>query len=251
MISDTTPDVAHQGLTSNRETRSVPIPSKTGKKTKPAKDKTVARGMVTTPGKQKAKSKSSEPAARSWEFKKRDCSAIRKRVAQHTCNQAESQILAEAAVDISEILLGDGIHKIIPLQDRVRLAIKKAQTIKKAVEHDEYDRLLPHSPANMLPRITPAALLKWLDAEFKDVIDAVFFVDSEEEFAKLLQAFALGIAGSFFGEKIRVTVEVDSGAHEKEQPASSDDVMRVVRADTGSFAPPPVGSSACPERAGV
>lgn len=207
--------------------------------------------MVTTPGKQKAKSKSSEPAARSWEFKKRDCSAIRKRVAQHTCNQAESQILAEAAVDISEILLGDGIHKIIPLQDRVRLAIKKAQTIKKAVEHDEYDRLLPHSPANMLPRITPAALLKWLDAEFKDVIDAVFFVDSEEEFAKLLQAFALGIAGSFFGEKIRVTVEVDSGAHEKEQPASSDDVMRVVRADTGIFAPPPVGSSACPERAGV
>jgi hypothetical protein len=92
-------------------------------------------------------------------------------------------------------------------------------------------------------------LLKWLDGEYKDVIDAVFFVDSEEEFAKLLQAFAQGIAGSFFGEKIRVTVEVNPTTQKKEQPETSNDVMPVGRPDSGSFAPP--SACPCPEGAGL
>jgi hypothetical protein len=250
VISGTAPEVAHLGTTSRTETRTVPVPSKTGKKTK-LQNKVVARGIVTTPCKEKAKSTSMEHGVQSWEPKK-DSKATRKRVVQYMCSQSESQILAEAAVDISEILLGDGIHKINPLQDRVRLAIKKAQSIKKAVDHDEYDRLLPDSPANTLPKITPGALLKWLDREFKDVIDAVFFVDSQEEFAKLLQTFAQGIAGIFFGEKIRIDVAVDPTTQKEEQPpAISNDEMPVVRPDSARFAPPPPNLSACPEGTGL
>ncbi len=47
--------------------------------------------------------------------------------------------------------------------------------------------------------------MKWLDDEFKDVIDAVFFVDSEDELADILQTFAQEIAGSFFGNKVKVS----------------------------------------------
>jgi hypothetical protein len=145
-----------------------------------------------------------------------------------TCSKSEWQILAEAAVDISDILLGDGIHKISSLEDRARLAIKKAEFIRQIVLRGKCDGLLPQSAANTLPRITPGALLKWLDGEFKDVIDAVFFVDSEEEFAKILQAFAQGIAASFFGDKVRVIVEVDRTPQNKKQPAMSSEAANVV-----------------------
>jgi hypothetical protein len=57
------------------------------------------------------------------------------------------------------------------------------------------------------------------------VIDAVFFVDSEQEFANILRTFAQEIAGSFFGDKVRVTVEVESTPREKKQPAISDEAV--------------------------
>ena len=184
-------------------------------------------GVVKTVGKAKAKSTSLEPSSQAMETKKKGTKATREKIAWHKFSESEQQLLAEAAVDISEILLGDGIHKINSIQDRVRIAIKRAEAIQEVVAHGDYDCLLPDSPANKLPKITPQAFLRWLDDEFKDVIDAVFFVDSEAEFANILQTFAQEIAGSFFGNKVKVTVKVKSTPREKKQPATSDEAVKV------------------------
>jgi hypothetical protein len=183
--------------------------------------------VANTVGKAKAKSASHEHGLQGSEAKKKGTKATRKKMAWHTFNESEQQLLAEAAVDISEILLGDGIHKISSMKDRVRLAIKRAEAIQEVVTHSEYDRLLPNSPLNNLPKITPGAFLRWLDDEFKDVIDAVFFVDSKEEFASILQTFARGIAGSFFGDKVKVTVKVKSPALDQKQPGTSKEVSKI------------------------
>jgi hypothetical protein len=61
------------------------------------------------------------------------------------------------------------------------------------------------------------------------VIDAVFFVDSEEEFARILQTFAQEIAGSFFGDKLRVTAELESTPRAKKQPPISDEATKAAR----------------------
>ncbi|HKV81425.1 MAG TPA: hypothetical protein VJP02_24975 [Candidatus Sulfotelmatobacter sp.] len=142
-------------------------------------------------------------------------------------------------MDVSEILLGDGIHRINSLEDRIKLATKKAKFIREVVDHDDYDRLLRELPASTLPKITPGALLKWLDGEFKDVIDSVFFVDSAEEFANLLQTFAQGIASSFFGDKVRVTVKVDGPRRRKNQIATGHEVKHTVERDTATLAARP------------
>lgn len=184
-------------------------------------------GVVKTVRKAKAKSTSLESSAQAPETKKKGTQAPRKKIAFHKFSESEQQLLAEAAVDISEILLGDGIHKINSVQDRVRIAIKRAEAIQEVVAHGDYDGLLPDSPANKLPKITPRAFLRWLDDEFKDVIDAVFFVDSEEEFANILQTFAQEIARSFFGDKVKVAVKVKSTPREKKQPAISDEAAKV------------------------
>jgi hypothetical protein len=156
VISEAAPQAADPGRTSSTETRSVPVHFTTRKKTKPAKDKVLAGGVVAMPDEEKAKSTSIEDGLQSRELEKKDSKATRRKVVQRACSQSESQILAEAAVDISEILLGDGIHKINPLQDRVRLAIKKAQSIKKAIHHDDYESLLlrvqTHCPGLRLAR---------------------------------------------------------------------------------------------------
>jgi hypothetical protein len=178
---------------------------------------------------------------------KRSAKATGKRAWRPKCNESEWQILAEAAVDIAEILLGDGIHKINPLEDRMKLAIKKAKSIREVVDHGDYDRLLREFPANTLPKITPGALLRWLDGEFKDVIDAVFFVDSAEEFAKLLQTFAQGIASSFFGNKVRVTVKANDTERKKKQVATSNEVMGTAEPDPAKLAAQPAEQSAHPE----
>jgi hypothetical protein len=91
-------------------------------------------------------------------------------------------------------------------------------------------------PANTLPKITPGALLRWLDAEFKDIIDAVFFVDSAEEFAKLLRTFAQGIACSFFGDKVRVIVKVNGATRKQKQLTTSNQVMRTPEPDPAKLA---------------
>lgn len=157
------------------------------------------------------------------------------------CNEAEWQILAEAAVDLSEILLGNGIHKINSLQDRVRLAIRKAESIRNLIARHEFPRELPTST---LPKITPEALLRWLDGEFKDVVDAVFFVDSAEEFATLLQTFTQGIAGNFFGDEVRVTVKVKDSTRKKTQRSTSNEVMRKIEPAPGELVPQPPQRSA-------
>jgi hypothetical protein len=201
--------------------------SETGTRTKPAKDKVMDNGVVKTVGKAKAKPTYLEHGSQALEAKKKGTKATRKKIAWHPFNQSEQQLLAEAAVDISEILLGDGIHKINSINDRVRLAIRRAEAIQEVVAHGDYDGLLPDSPANKLPKITPRAFLRWLDDEFKDVIDAVFFVDSEKEFANILRTFAQEIAGSFFGDRVRVTVEVESTPRERKQPVISDQASKV------------------------
>ena len=187
----------------------------------------MANGVVKAVGRAKAKPTSLEHGSQDLETKTKGTKATRKKIAWHAFNQSEQQLLAEAAVDMSEILLGDGIHKINSLNDRVRLAIRRAEAIQEVVAHGDYDGLLPDSPANKLPKITPRAFLRWLDDEFKDVIDAVFFVDSEKEFANILRTFSQEIAGSFFGDRVRVTVEVGSTPREKKVPATSDEAAKV------------------------
>lgn len=172
-------------------------------------------------------------------LRSKDAKATGRRAGRPKCNESEWQILAEAAVDVSEILLGDGIHRINSLEDRIKLATKKAKFIREVVDHDDYDRLLRELPASTLPKITPGALLKWLDGEFKDVIDSVFFVDSAEEFANLLQTFAQGIASSFFGDKVRVTVKVDGPRRRKNQIATGHEVKHTVERDTATLAARP------------
>jgi hypothetical protein len=147
------------------------------------------------------------------------------KVVRPRCTESQRHILAEGAVDISEILLGAGLYEMIPMKNRVRLALKKAESIRTIVEHEKYDHLLGDLPAKTLPTITPTALLKWLDGEFRDVIDAVFFVDSPEEFAKLLETFAQGIAENFFGNQVKVIVEVNHTPEESARPTTSDEGM--------------------------
>jgi len=163
--------------------------------------------------------------------------ATKEKVVQPRCTDSQRHILAEQAVDLSEILLGAGLYEMIPMKNRVRLAARKAASIRKIVAREKYDRLSQDLPTKTLPMITPAALLQWLDAEFKDVIDAVFFVDSPQEFAKLLETFAQGIAANFFGDQVKVRVEVNHLPGEKAQQATSDEVMSSVRSEDAKMAP--------------
>jgi hypothetical protein len=145
--------------------------------------------------------------------------------ARPRCTESQRHILAEGAVDISEVLLGAGLYKMIPMKNRVRLAVRKAESIRTIVEREKHDHLMRDLPTKTLPTITPTALLKWLDGEFKDVIDAVFFVDSPEEFAKLLETFAQGIADNFFGNQIKVMIEVNHTREEHFRPTTSGEGM--------------------------
>jgi hypothetical protein len=211
----------HAGVSATTQKRLALRSVKTDQQT-PATDKVIRSSMARLPGDTKAKPQRHGRPALS--INKKRAKATGKGMGRPTCNASESQILAEAGVDICDILLGDGIHKIDSLEDRMRLAIKKAESIRKMVDHGDYDQLLTELPAATLPKITPTALLKWLDREFKDVIDAVFFVDSAEEFAKLLQTFAQGIAGNFFGDKVRVTVKVNGARRKKKVAMSNEDL---------------------------
>jgi hypothetical protein len=85
----------------------------------------MANGVVKTGGKAKAKLTTLEHGSQALEAKKKGTKA-RKKIAWHTFNESEQQLLAEAAVDISEILLGDGIHKINSIQDRLPTATTTA-----------------------------------------------------------------------------------------------------------------------------
>jgi hypothetical protein len=193
----------------------------------PATNTVNRNSMARLPGNTKAKSKPLQHARTALSFNKQRAKATGKKMGRPTCNESEWQILAEAGVDLCDILLGDGIHKIDSLEDRMKAAISKAESIRKIVDHGDYDRLPTELPAATLPKITPTALLKWLDGEFKEVIDAVFFVDSAEEFAKLLQTFAQGIAGNFFGDKVRVTVKVNGARRKKKVAVSKEDLATV------------------------
>ena len=199
------------------ETQSaVPVKST---KSKPAQGKTVAHSTthMVNPAKANATlNKHNFPVVARQ--KKKGTKAIARKVVRRKCTESQRHILAEGAVDISEILLGAGLYEMIPMKNRVRLAVRKAESIRKIVAHEKYHRLLRDLPTKTLPTITPAAFLKWLDGEFKDVIDAVFFVDSPEEFATLLETFAQGIAGNFFGEQIKVRVEVNPTPKRKSHP---------------------------------
>jgi len=170
--------------------------------------------------------------------KKKSVKATTRKAARPRCTESQRHILAEGAVDIAEILLGAGLYEMIPMKNRVRLAVKKAESISKIVDREKYDRLLRDLPTNTLPTITPAALLKWLDGEFKDVIDAVFFVDSPEEFAKLLEAFAQGIAADFFGDQVKVRVKVKNSQQQKALPETSNEVVPAIATDPAKMAPP-------------
>jgi hypothetical protein len=216
----------HAGVSATTQKRPALPPVKTDQQT-PATDKVIRSSMARLPGDTKAKAKPQRHGRPALSINKERAKATGKGMGRPTCNASESQILAEAGVDICDILLGDGIHKIESLEDRMRLAIKKAESIRKMVDHGDYDQLLTELPAATLPKITPTALLKWLDREFKDVIDAVFFVDSAEEFAKLLQTFAQGIASSFFGDKVRVSVKVSGARRKKKVAMSSEDLAKV------------------------
>jgi hypothetical protein len=105
--------------------------------------------------------------------KKKRTNTTSGKVMRPRCTDSQRHILAEGAVDIAEILLGGGLYEMIPMKNRVRLAVKKAESIRTIVGHEKYDHLLRDLPTKTLPTITPTALLKWLDREFKDVIDAV------------------------------------------------------------------------------
>jgi len=63
----------------------------------------------------------------------------------------------------------------------------------------------------------------WLNKEHSTVLDAVFNVGSEKEFAKRLQNFAETIACEFYGEeKFKVLVEiVMQGNQEESEPAKT------------------------------
>jgi hypothetical protein len=213
----------------------------------PASDREIRSCRVRLPRHPKAKPTPITHSRQALNFNKKSDRVTGRRARRPECHESEWQMLAEAAVDLSEILLGDGIHKINPLEDRMKLAIKKAESIRKVVDHGDYDRLLHELPANTLPKITPSAFLRWLDGEFKDVIDAVFFVDSAEEFAKLLQSFAQEIADNFFGDKVRVNVKVNSARRGK-KAATSNNELATVAADPATLATGASGLSAHPDR---
>jgi hypothetical protein len=205
---------------------------KTNKKSKPVEAETFANNQtsVVNPAKGNASlNKHNFPVVA--QPKKKGAKAITKKVGRPRCTESQRHILAEVAVDISEILLGNGLYEMIPLKNRVQLAVRKAEFIKKIVAHEKYDRLLRDLPTKTLPTITPAALLKWLDGEFKDVIDAVFFVDSPEDFAKLLQTFAQGIASNFFGDQVKVRVEVSHTPQQKALLETSGEMMPTIGPD--------------------
>ena len=199
---------------------------KTSKKDKAVAAKTVAHSTTQLVNPAKASSTVSKhnfPTV--TRPKKKGTKTTSGKVVRSRCTESQRHILAEGAVDISEILLGAGLYEMIPMKNRVRLALKKAESIRTIVQHEKYDHLLRDLPAKTLPTITPAALLKWLDGEFKDVIDAVFFVDSPKEFAKLLETFAQGIADTFFGNQVKVIVEVNHTREEKVAPTASEEGM--------------------------
>jgi hypothetical protein len=215
------------------------VPIKTNQKSKSVEAKRVPHSAARTVNLAKADAtlnKRTFPVvARS---KKKSTKATTKKTVRPRCTESQRHILAEGAVDIAEILLGAGLYEMIPMKNRVRLAVKKAESIRKIVDRERYDRLLRDLPTKTLPTITPAALLKWLDGEFKDVIDAVFFVDSPEEFAKLLETFAQGIAANFFGDQVKVRVKVNHTSQQKALPATSNEVMPAIEPDPAKMAPP-------------
>jgi hypothetical protein len=215
------------------------VPIKTSEKSKPIEAKRVPHGRTRKVNLAKADAMLNQHTfpvvARS---KKKSTKATTRKAVRPRCTESQRHILAEGAVDIAEILLGAGLYEMIPLKNRVRLAVKKAESIRKIVDRERYDRLLRDLPTKTLPTITPAALLKWLDGEFKDVIDAVFFVDSPEEFAKLLETFAQGIAADFFGDQVEVRVKVNDSRQQKALPETSNNVMPAIEPDPTKMAPP-------------
>jgi hypothetical protein len=218
------------------ETQST-VPIKTGKKSKAVEAKTVPHSTTHMVNPAKASTtlnKYFRAAARS---QKKGTKPTKGKVLRPRCTESQRHILAEGAVDISEILLGAGVYEMIPMKNRVRLAMRKAESIREIVAHEKYDRLLRDLPTKTLPTITPAALLQWLDAEFRDVIDAVFFVDSPQEFAKLLETFAQGIAANFFGDQVKVRVEVNHTPQENALRATSDEVMSAIGSVPAKMAP--------------
>ena len=227
------PHVVHATATPSTQKPPAPPFLKTDQQT-PASDREIRSGTARLPANAYSKAGSIQSNQHALKFSKKGARRTGRKVGRPKCDESEWQILAEAAVDIAEILLGDGIHKINPLEDRVKVAIKKAESIRKVVNHGDYDRLSRELSTNSLPRITPGALLRWLDGEFKDVIDAVFFVDSAEEFARLLQTFAQGMAGNFFGDKVRVIVKVNGATREKKRHAPSDEGLTADGPDLGA-----------------
>jgi hypothetical protein len=214
---------------------------KTNEKSKPVEAKRVPHSTARTVNLAKANAtlnKHTFPVVALSKNKKKTTKATTKKAVRPRCTESQRHILAEGAVDIAEILLGAGLYEMIPMKNRVRLAVKKAESIRKIVDREKYDRLLRDLPTKTLPTITPAALLKWLDGEFRDVIDAVFFVDSPEEFAKLLETFAQGIAANFFGDQVKVRVKVNHTPQQKALPATSNEVMPAIEPDPAKMAPP-------------
>lgn len=129
------------------------------------------------------------------------------------------KLLAEAAWRISDTLLGTTKGgPIEPHDARVKKAMGMAESIKEAIADSNFDRL--DNPQWVK---STRQLYKWLDKEHSAVLDAVFHVESEKEFAKRLQNFAETMAFEFYGEdKFKVIVEfVEQKDQEESQPAKT------------------------------
>jgi hypothetical protein len=129
------------------------------------------------------------------------------------------KLLAEAACRISDKLLGE--TKGAPLEPadaRLKKAVEMAKSVKEAMADCNFDRL-----ANPQCVKSTRQLYMWLDKEHSAVLDAVFNVGSEKEFAKRLQNFAETIACEFYGEdKFKVVVKaVEQENQEESEPAKT------------------------------
>ena len=129
------------------------------------------------------------------------------------------KLLAEAACRISDTLLGTTKGgPMEPPDARVKKAMGMAESVKEAITDGNFDRL-----SNPQWVKSTRQLYVWLDKEHSAVLDAVFHVGSEKEFAKRLQNFAETIADGFYGEdKFKVIVKVvDQEDQEESQPAKT------------------------------
>lgn len=126
------------------------------------------------------------------------------------------KLLAEAACRISDTLLGTTKGgPLEPHEARVKKAMGMAESVKEAIADANFDRL-----SNPQWVKSTRQLYTWLDKEHSAVLDAVFHVESEKEFAKRLRNFAETIAYEFYGEdKFKVIVEQKD--QEESQPAKT------------------------------